>query len=125
EATYKILGIWESDLHLFSVDDPARIFLLGTNNLGKDVFSRILYGGQLSLTIGILAVWVALFLGLFFGGLAGFYGGWVDDLIMRLIEILAAIPDLFLLIILQSLLRDPRNPLAKAFGLKMTSGEIF
>src|SRR5690625_747287 len=125
QATYSILGIWESDLHLFGVEEPARVFLLGTNTLGKDVFSRILYGGQLSLTIGILAVWVALFFGLFFGGLAGFYGGWVDDLIMRLIEIIAAIPDLFLLIILLSLLRDPRNPLAQAFGLQMNSGEIF
>ncbi len=124
-ASYSILGIWQSDLHLFGVDEPARIFLLGTNNLGKDVFSRILYGGQLSLTIGVLAVWVALFLGLFFGGLAGFYGGWVDDLIMRVIEIIAAIPDLFLLIILLTLLRDPRNPIAQSFGLQMNSGEIF
>ena len=124
-ATYSILGLWESDLHLFGVEEPARVFLLGTNNLGKDVFSRIMYGGQLSLTVGILAVWVALFLGLFFGGLAGFYGGWVDDLIMRLIEIIAAIPDLFLLIILLSLLRDPRNPIAQLFGLQMNSGEIF
>ncbi len=125
QASYSILGIWRSDLHLFGVEEPARIFLLGTNNLGKDVFSRILYGGQISLTVGILAVWVALFFGLFFGGLAGFYGKWVDDLIMRFIEILAAIPDLFLLIILLSLLRDPRNPLAQAFGLQMNSGEIF
>ena len=125
EATYSILGIWESDLHLFGVEEPARLFLLGTNNLGKDVFSRIMYGGQISLTIGVLAVWVARVFGLFFGGLAGFYGGWVDDLIMRMIEIIASIPDLFLLIILLTLLRDPRNPIAQAFGLQMNSGEIF
>lgn len=125
EATYKILGIWESDLHLFSVKEPARIFLWGTNNLGKDVFSRVLYGGQISLTIGLLAIWVSLFLGMFFGGLAGFYGGWVDDLIMRLIEIIDAIPGLFLLIVLATLLRDPKNPLAQAFGLEMTSSQIY
>jgi peptide/nickel transport system permease protein len=122
---YKILGLFQSDLHLFGVDDPARIFLWGSNNLGKDVFSRVLFGGQVSLTIGILAVWVALFLGLLMGGLAGFYGGFVDDLIMRIVEIFAAIPGLFLLIVLASLLRDPRNPLAQAIGLQMTSAETF
>jgi peptide/nickel transport system permease protein len=122
---YKILGIWQSDLRLFGVDEPARVFLWGTNNLGKDVFSRVLYGGQVSLTIGILAVWVALFLGLLMGGLAGFYGGFVDDLIMRLVEVIAAIPGLFLLIVLASLLRDPRNPIAEAIGLRMTSAETF
>ena len=123
DATYKVLGLFSSDLHLFGVDEPARLFLWGTNNLGKDVFSRVLYGGQVSLTIGILAVWVSLLLGLLLGGLAGFYGGRVDDFIMRLVEIFAAIPGLFLLIVLASLLRDPRNPVAQAFGLQMTSAQ--
>lgn len=125
EATYKVLGLFESDLHLFGVDDPARIFLWGTNNLGKDVFSRVLYGGQISLTVGILAVWVSLALGLLFGGLAGFYGGWVDEFVMRLVEVLSAIPGLFLLVVLASLLQDPRNPLAQAFGLQMNSAQTF
>ena len=125
DATYKVLGLFSSDLHLFGVDEPARLFLWGTNNLGKDVFSRVLYGGQVSLTIGILAVWVSLLLGLLLGGLAGFYGGRVDDFIMRLVEIFAAIPGLFLLIVLASLLRDPRNPVAQAFGLQMTSAQVF
>lgn len=122
---YKILGIFTSDLHLFGVDDPARIFLWGTNSLGKDVFSRVLYGGQVSLTVGLLAVWVSLILGIFLGGLAGFYGGFLDDLIMRLVEVFAAIPGLFLLIVLASLLRDPRNPIAQAFGLQMTSAQTY
>lgn len=125
EASYKILGLFESDLHLFGVEEPARLFLWGTNNLGKDVFSRVLYGGQVSLTIGLLAVWVSLFLGLLLGGLAGYYGGRVDDFIMRLVEVFAAIPDLFLLVVLASLLRDPRNPLAQAFGLQMSSAQTF
>lgn len=125
EAEYKILGLFESDLHLFGVDDPARIFLWGTNNLGKDVFSRVLYGGQLSLTVGLIAVWVAFFLGMLMGGLAGFYGGIVDDLIMRFIEVIDAIPGLFLLITLAALLRDPRNPIAKLIGLEMNSAQIY
>ncbi len=122
---YKIAGLFRSDLKLFGVDDPARVFLWGTNNLGKDVFTRVLFGGQVSLTIGILAVWVSLFLGLLLGGLAGFYGGFIDDLIMRLVEVIAAIPGLFLLIVLASLLRDPRNPIAVAFGLEMNSAQTF
>ncbi len=125
EATYSVLGLWESDLHLFGVDDPARIFLWGTNDLGKDVFSRVLYGGQVSLVIGVLAVWVSLGLGLLFGGIAGFYGGWVDEFVMRLVEVLSAIPSLFLLVVLASLLQDPRNPLAQAFGLEMNSAQTF
>jgi len=122
---YKILGLFQSDLRLFGVEDPARVFLWGTNNLGKDVFSRVLYGGQISLTIGVLAVWVSLTLGMVFGVVAGFYGGRVDDFIMRLVEVLDAIPGLFLLIVLATLLKDPRNPLAQAFGLSMTSAQTF
>ncbi len=127
KTEYKTLGLpfTKSTLHLFGVDEPARIFLWGTNNLGKDVFSRVIWGGQISLSIGILAVWVSLIIGLFMGSLAGFYGGWVDDVIMRLVEIFSAIPGLFLLIVLSSLLRDPKNPLAQAFGLKMTSAQTF
>jgi peptide/nickel transport system permease protein len=125
ESSYTILWLFKSDVHLFGVDEPARIFLWGTNSLGKDVYSRVMYGGQVSLTIGLLAVWVSLFLGLLMGGLAGFYGGWVDNVVMRLNEIFDAIPGLFLLIILSTLLRDPRNPLAQAFGLEMTSAQIF
>lgn len=125
EQPYRLFGIWQSDVRLFGVDDPARIFLWGTNNLGKDVFSRVLYGGQVSLTIGVLAIWVSLFLGLTFGGIAGFYGGWIDELIMRIVEVLDAIPGLYLLIVLSTLLRDPRNPLARAFGLQMNSAQTF
>ena len=125
ETRYTVLGLFKSDLHLFGVDGPARIFVWGTNNLGKDVFSRVMYGGQVSLTIGILAVWVSLILGLIIGGVSGFYGGWVDDFFMRLIEVVDAIPGLFLLIVLATLLRDPRNPIAQAIGLEMTSAQVF
>jgi len=125
DRPYEILGAFQSDLRLFGVEEPARVFLWGTNNLGKDVFSRVLYGGQISLTIGVLAVWVSLTLGMVFGVIAGFYGGLVDDFIMRLVEVLDAIPQLFLLIVLATLLKDPRNPLAQAFGLSMTSGQTF
>ncbi len=123
--SYKVLGIWRSDLRLFGVEEPGRIFLWGTNNLGKDLFTRVMYGGQVSLTIGVLAVWVSLILGLVLGVIAGFYGGLVDDFIMRLVEVFDAIPGLFLLIVLATLLKDPRNPLAQLFGLQMTSAQTF
>jgi peptide/nickel transport system permease protein len=122
---YTILGLWRSDLRLFGVEEPGRIFLWGTNNLGKDVFSRVIYGGQVSLTIGVLAVWVSLILGMVLGVIAGFYGGLVDDFIMRLVEVFDAIPGIFLLIVLATLLKDPRNPLAQLFGLQMTSAQTF
>lgn len=101
-----------SDLHLFGVDDPAYIYLWGADQFGRDVFSRILFGARISLSVGILASVVALFFGLLLGGLAGMYGGWVDDTVMRLVEVLATIPSLFLLLTLRALFPLDANPTA-------------
>ena len=111
EAPYKLLGFIPLDVHLFEVDEPARIFLWGTDNLGRDQFSRVLYGGQFSLSIGLLATFFSVVLGLLFGGLAGYYRGWVDTIVMRMVEVLSAIPELFLLITLRAVFPVDLNPL--------------
>jgi peptide/nickel transport system permease protein len=90
-------------LRLFGVDAPARIYLWGADDVGSDIYGKVLYGGRISLTIGILASVVTIVLGLLLGGLAGFYGGWVDELILRLDEALSAIPGIFLLISLAAI----------------------
>ncbi len=98
------LGIrpWAT-LRLFGVESPGRLYLWGSDDVGGDVFSRILFGGRISLTIGILASAVAIVLGILFGGVAGFYGGWIDELILRFDEALSAIPAIFLLLSLAAI----------------------
>lgn len=106
---YKVLGIIPCDLHLFGTEpDPNRnqypVFLIGADNLGRDLFSRIVYGSRISLTIGFIASAVSLVLAIIFGGLAGFYGGSTDWLIMRFSEFFMLIPSLYLILFLRSLL---------------------
>ncbi|QWK22164.1 ABC transporter permease [Thermus scotoductus] len=75
EQPYTILRVFRSDLRLFGVDPPGRIFLMGTDNFGRDLYSRLVYGGQVSLTIGILSALVSFVLGLVLGGIAGYFSG--------------------------------------------------
>lgn len=94
---YKIAGLFVSNRHLFGVDEPGKIFLLGTDAYGRDQFSRFLYGGQISLLAGLLAAAVSVFLGMVIGAIAGFYGGWIDEILMRGAELFLASPWLYLL----------------------------
>ncbi|WP_337843976.1 ABC transporter permease [Thermus sp.] len=75
EQPYTVFRIFKADLRLFGVDPPGRIFLMGTDNFGRDLYSRIVYGAQVSLTIGILSAVVSFFLGLLLGGIAGYFSG--------------------------------------------------
>lgn len=90
--------------HLISVDEPGRLFLLGADINGRDVFSRLFYGGQISLTIGFLALLIAFPLGLLYGGVAGYFGGQIDNIMMRAAEAIMSIPSFFLLITLAAVL---------------------
>lgn len=89
---------------LMGVDSPARLFLLGSDGFGRDQFSRLLYGGQVSLVAGLLAASLALLLGLAAGAVAGFYGGWVDSVVMRGAELFLALPWLYLLLAVRAFL---------------------
>lgn len=82
-SSYKVLGLFDSRIHLFGVEQPARLFLLGTDEYGRDQFTRFLYGGQVSLAAGPIAAAISLLLGGIIGTLAGFYGGWIDEVLMR------------------------------------------
>ena len=89
---YKILGLFPSSIRLIGVDEPGAIFLFGSDSLGRDLFSRILYGARISLSVGMVGVALSFFLGCILGGISGFYGGTVDTIIQRIIEILTSIP---------------------------------
>ena len=90
---HKLLGFVKTDLHLFGAGDgTAPIFLMGTDNLGRDLFTRILYGSRISLSFGIAGVALTLVLGVILGGVSGYFGGWIDTVIQRLIDLLISIP---------------------------------
>jgi len=87
---------------------PSREHFFGTDDMGRDVLSRILYGGRVSLTVGFLATFVSLVFGLIIGGVSGYFGGLLDNILMRLTDLFLSFPTLFVLILLSSLLRETR-----------------
>ena len=101
---YKFLGLIKMNRHLFTTDNGGRIFILGTDINGRDVFSRLLFGGRISMTIGFLALFVLFPIGLLYGGISGYFGGKVDVIMMRFAESIMSIPSFYLLIILASIL---------------------
>jgi len=101
---YKIFGLIPCNLHLFGTDNNGQLFLLGTDINGRDVFSRLLFGGRISMTIGFLSLFIVFPIGLLYGGISGYFGGIVDVLMMRFAESIMAIPSFYLLIILAAIL---------------------
>ena len=92
---YKVFGLFTTDLHLFGIEKPSArnsFHLLGTDRLGRDQWSRLMHGTRVSLSIGLVAVGLSIFLGILLGGISGYYGGWPDLVIQRLIEILQSLP---------------------------------
>jgi len=96
-STYSVLPGLEGRIHLFGVDAPARVSLLGTDGFGRDVLSRLLHGGRISIGAGLLATLCALLVGIGFGTIAGFFGGRIDAAVMRLADLFMAVPWLYLL----------------------------
>ena len=97
---YKFLGFIDTDRHLLGFTDPAvyeerpSIFLLGSDDVGRDSWSRLMLSNRVSLSIGLLGVAISFIFGVVMGGISGYYGGWVDTLIQRIIEVMGAIPTL-------------------------------
>lgn len=92
--SYNFLGILRTDIHLFGVDPPAKIFLFGADAQGRDLFARVLEGSRVSLTVGLLGVALSVVIGSILGTASGYLGGAVDNLIQRFIELLMAVPTL-------------------------------
>ncbi|MDZ4744091.1 MAG: ABC transporter permease [Verrucomicrobiota bacterium] len=99
---YKLFGFIPMKTHFFGVEAPARIYLLGADQYGRDVFSRLLMGGQISLSIGLIGCLITFPLGLLVGGISGYYGGIWDTIIMRSSEVLMSVPGLYLILSLRS-----------------------
>ena len=114
---YRFWGVIDMSFHIVCPPDGATLFMLGTDRLGRDVLSRILYGARISLTIGLLGIAVSFALGLVIGGLAGYYGGWVDMTVQRMIEIIRSFPELPLWMALSAVLPVTWSPILIYFGI--------
>ena len=97
-SSYSLLGFLTSDLHLIGVDQPARIMLVGADAFGRDEFSRLLVGGQLSLAAGLLATLLTLATAAVIGTVSGYYGGWIDESLMGVSELFLSLPWLYFLL---------------------------
>jgi peptide/nickel transport system permease protein len=122
-SRYKLLGLVPCRLHLFGVDD-ARVYLLGSDGYGRDQLARILHGGQVSLLAGWLGAGITLFLGFGIGAMAGYYGGWRDEILMRFAELFLALPWLYLLFGLRAFLPLSVSPLQSFLLIVVVSGTL-
>jgi peptide/nickel transport system permease protein len=121
---YRFWGLFTGDFHLMCPAREGTLFLLGTDRMGRDMFSRLLAGSRISLTIGFVGVAISFLLGVVIGGLAGYYGGWVDWLVQRITEILRSIPHLPLWMALAAALPVTWSPLLIYFGITLILGLI-
>ncbi|MGF1494786.1 MAG: ABC transporter permease [Microcoleaceae cyanobacterium] len=101
---YKFLGIFPGNRHLFGTVGAGRIHLLGTDEQARDQFSRLIFGGRVSLSIGLVGIAISFPLGMIVGGISGYFGGWIDGLLMRVAEVLMTIPGIYLLVALAAVL---------------------
>ncbi|MGH7093735.1 MAG: ABC transporter permease, partial [Stellaceae bacterium] len=121
---YRFWGLFRADLHLMCPARGGQLFLLGTDRLGRDMLSRIIYGARISLTVGLIGVTVSFTLGIVIGGIAGYYGGWTDILIQRGIEVVQSFPHLPLWMALSAILPVTWSPILVYFGITVILGMI-
>ncbi len=121
-STYRLFGLIPSDTHLFCAPEGATVFIWGSDRLGRDVFSRILYGAQLSLTVGLIGITVSFVLGITFGAMAGYFGGKTDWIVNRVIEILRSLPELPLWLALSAAVPSNWGPVAVFFIISIILG---
>lgn len=118
-SPYRLWGLFETKIHLLGVDPGGTLFLLGTDSTGRDMLSRIAYGSRISLTIGLIGIALTFVFGLAVGAISGYSGGWLDNLIQRLIEILRSFPTIPLWMALAAALPATWSPMQVYFGITL------
>ena len=119
---YNWFGLIPADNHLVCAPKGKPFYLLGTDRLGRDMLSRILQGARISLTIGLIGISVSFLLGIVIGGAAGYYGGWVDMIVQRVIEVLQSIPTIPLWLTLSAIMPASWSPILIYFGITIILG---
>ena len=119
---YEFWGLFAGDLHLVCPAEGGQMFLLGTDRLGRDVLSRIIYGARISLTIGLVGIAFSFVLGIVIGGLAGYHGGTLDLIVQRIIEVLQSIPSIPLWMALAAIMPVTWSPILIYFGITIILG---
>lgn len=119
---YNLWGLIQGSLHVFCPPEKGTAFLLGTDRLGRDMLSRLLYGARISLTVGLVGITISFMLGIVIGGIAGFFGGRIDAFIQRVIEILRSLPELPLWLALSAALPANWSPILVYFGITIILG---
>ncbi len=122
--SYRFWGLVESNIHLVCPAKDGQMFLLGTDRLGRDVLSRIIYGARISLTIGLIGITISFVLGIIIGGLAGYHGGLFDLLVQRVIEVLQSLPSLPLWMALAAIMPVTWSPILIYFGITIILGML-
>ncbi|RWB71478.1 MAG: ABC transporter permease [Mesorhizobium sp.] len=120
--SYLFWGLIEGDRHLVCPAENGQLFLAGTDRLGRDVLSRIIYGARISLTIGLVGIGFSFVLGIIIGGLAGYHGGMFDLIVQRIIEVLQSIPSIPLWLALAAIMPITWSPILIYFGITVILG---
>lgn len=121
---YRFWGLMPGSFHLVCPAEGGTFFFFGTDRLGRDILSRIIYGARISLTVGLIGIVISFVLGIVLGGLAGYYGGWVDSLVQRLIEIIRSFPELPLWMALSAALPVTWSPIGVFLGITVILGLV-
>ena len=121
---YDYWGVMSGSFHLVCPAEGGTFFAFGTDRLGRDILSRVIYGARISLTIGLIGITISFVLGIVLGGLAGYYGGWVDSLVQRLIEIIRSFPELPLWMALSAALPVTWSPIGVFLGITVILGLV-